>query len=160
MRGQEALTWGPFIIVALKNLFYSGFTRLPTSLSPKASPQRLFNRLPLYSPPHHPSLCLLQPPPCLPTSPSPHSSLSGWKVQWGCGIPEGQWGGGVEGLPQTRAQFVCKQGSSYRPVISVNRLGSARGGKCVLNARFHSRQSGLMCLLLLWKRHCVVIVIL
>lgn len=97
MRGQEALTWGPFIIVALKNLFYSGFTHLPTSLSPKAAP-------PLLSPPfvppplhlhHHPSLCLLQPPPPRPTSPSSHSSLSGWKVQWGCGIPEGQWGGGV-----------------------------------------------------------------
>lgn len=23
---------------------------------------------------------------------SPHSSVSGWEVQWGCGIPEGQWG--------------------------------------------------------------------
>lgn len=52
-----------------------------------------------------------------PTCPSPHSSLSGWKVQWGCGIPEGQWGGeGGGGLPR----FVCKQGSSYQPVIPVS----------------------------------------
>lgn len=41
-----------------------------------------------------------------------HSLVSGWKVQWGCGIPEGQGGG----LPLTRAQYVCKAGASYRPI--------------------------------------------
>lgn len=37
-------------------------------------------------------LCLMRPPPPPPFPPSSHSSVSGWKVQWGCGIPEGQWG--------------------------------------------------------------------
>ena len=35
-----------------------------------------------------------------------HSLVSGWKVQWGCGIPEGQGEGGRWGLPLTRA-CVC-----------------------------------------------------
>lgn len=75
------LSWGPFIIIAFKNLSYSVVPHLFTSFliwPPRPSPLFISPISASYSP-LFPSL-------------SPHSSVSGWKVQWGCGIPEGQWG--------------------------------------------------------------------
>lgn len=57
-------------------------------------------------------LGLSRPPPTRFPSLSLHSLVSGWKVQWGCGIPEGQRGRG--GGPPTRA-CVCKPGGRGAP---------------------------------------------
>ena len=69
--------------------------------------------IPPYSVPSRPHLCLLQPlfPPTLHIP-----RLSGWKVQWGCRIPEGQRG---LCLIPSRAPYVCKSQLTDRPVGSL-----------------------------------------
>lgn len=95
------ITRGQLLLLRFKHLFYSVFPQLfffgggffsyfaPMHIPPLFVPSR-------------PHLCLLQPlfPPTLHIP-----GVSGWKVQWGSRIPEGQRG---LCLIPTRALYVCK----------------------------------------------------
>lgn len=109
---NSLITRGPLLLLRFKHLFYSVF------------PQFFFlggwgffsyfapMHIPPLSVPSRPHLCLLQPlfPPTLHIP-----GVSGWKVQWGCRIPEGQRG---LCLIPTRALYVCKSRPTDRPVGS------------------------------------------
>ena len=83
---RRVLSRGQFVIAAFQNVLCSVFPHLF---------DLFLHSPPLVLSPLFPSLSL-------------HSLVSGWKVQWGCGIPEGQGEGGRWRLPLTRARAcVC-----------------------------------------------------
>lgn len=109
---DRVLSWGAFIIVAFKNLLYSVVPHLFTSF--------------LIRPPR-PSPLFISP---ISASCSPLFPSLFHIPRWVGGKFNGDVGSqkGSGGLPLTRAQYVCKSGSSYQPVRSVSSGGWLLGG--------------------------------